>query len=207
MDSAYPLRFDVDYPDRDLSRLKTALRILLVIPVLILLLFVQHATVSDAGDGIRVAVFGGGVLFAPVLLMLLFRQKYPRWWFDWNLELTRFASRVAVYGALMNDEYPSTTDQQTVHLEIDYPDAEADLSRVLPLIKWFLAIPHYVVLFVLAIAAFFALIAAWFAIVFTARYPRGIFDFLVGLHRWTLRVNAYTFLLVTDRYPPFSLNP
>ena len=143
-------------------------------------------------------------LFGATLLMILFRKRYPRWWFDFNLELTRFTARVGVYMALLTDEYPSTVDAQSVALDIDYPDAEHDLRRGLPLVKWFLAIPHYIVLFFLAIGAFFAVIAAWFAILFTGRYPRGLFNFVVGVGRWGMRVNAYAFLLTTDQYPPRS---
>jgi hypothetical protein len=150
-------------------------------------------------------VFGsGGIVFLTTVLMLLFRQKYPRWWFDWNLALTRFSTRVAVYLALLRDEYPSTDGEQAVHLQIPYPDARQELNRWLPLVKWFLAIPHYVVLWFLSIAVFFCVIIAWFAILFTGRYPRSLFDFVVGVFRWWLRVAAYAFLLTTDRYPPFS---
>jgi hypothetical protein len=208
METQYPLRYDVEYPDRELSRLSSFLRVIWIIPIAFVLLSVSGASftarVDDSGGG---AAAAGGLLFLAPLLMILFRRKYPRWWFDWNLALTRFASRVGAYFMLMNDEYPSTDEEQTVHLEIDYPDVENDLSRGMPLVKWFLAIPHYIVLFVLGIAAFFALIAVWFAVVFTGRYPRSLFDFLVGFHRWALRVQAYAFLMVTDRYPPFSLDP
>ncbi len=138
--------------------------------------------------------------------MILFRQRYPRWWFDFARELTRFSARIGAYVLLLTDEYPSTTEEQRVHLDIDYPDAERDLNRWLPLVKWFLAIPHYIVLFFLSIGAFVVVVIAWFAILFTGHYPRGMFDFVVGVGRWALRVNAYAFLLVTDNYPPFSLS-
>jgi hypothetical protein len=147
----------------------------------------------------------GGILFLPVLLMILFRKKYPRWWFDWNLALTRFSARVGAYLALLTDVYPSTDEEQAVHIDIPYPDAPRDLSRGLPLVKWFLAIPHYIVLFFISIAAFVCVVVAWFAILFTGRYPAGLFDFVVGVYRWSLRVAAYAFLLTTDQYPPFSL--
>jgi hypothetical protein len=147
----------------------------------------------------------GGLLFFGPLLMILFRQKYPRWWFDFNLQLTRFSTRVCAYLALMSDRYPSTDEEQSVHLELDYPDVKSDLNRWLPLVKWFLAIPHYIVLLFLGIAAVFVVIVGWFAILFTGRYPRGIFDFVEGVMRWGLRVQAYAMLLVTDRYPPFRL--
>ena len=140
------------------------------------------------------------------LLMILFRQRYPRWWFDFALELARFGARVGAYVVLLTDQYPSTVEEQSVHLELDYPDVERDLNRWLPLVKWLLAIPHFIVLFVLSVLAFFAVVAAWFAILFTGRFPRALFDFVVGVGRWWLRVEAYAILLVTDRYPPFSLN-
>jgi hypothetical protein len=137
--------------------------------------------------------------------MIIFRQRYPRWWFDFSRELTRFGYRVGAYLTLLTDQYPSTVEEQAVHLEIDYPDVKNDLNRWMPLVKWLLAIPHYIVLGFLAIAAFFAVVIAWLAILATGQYPRGLFDFVVGVGRWGLRVNAYAFLLVTDRYPPFSL--
>ena len=145
-------------------------------------------------------------LFVATLLMILFRQRYPRWWFEFGRELTRFGARICAYVALLSDQYPSTVDEQSVHLDIDYPDAERDLNRWLPLVKWLLAIPHFIVLFFLSIGAFFAVVIAWFAILFTGRYPRGLFDYVVGVGRWWLRVQAYAILLVTDRYPPFALH-
>jgi len=203
MDESYPLTYSVDYPDRELNRLSSFFRIFAVIPIAIVLGTVAHATFGGRDETIYVAA--GGFLFAGPLLMILFRKKYPRWWFDWNRELARFGARVHTYLVLMNDEYPSTDEQQWVRLEIEYPNVETDLSRGMPLVKWFLAIPHYFVLFFLSIGAFFAVIYAWFAILFTGRYPRGVFDFVMGVQRWFLRVSAYAFLLVTDKYPPFSL--
>jgi hypothetical protein len=205
----YPLTFAVDYPDRELNRLSTALRIFTIIPIAILAATVEGGSFgsSAGGTGARYAGGGIGILFIPVVLMLLFRTKYPRWWYDWNLQLTRFSNRIAVYFALMDDRYPSTDEQQAVHLEFPYPDAQRDISRGLPLIKWLLAIPHYIVLIVLTIGAVFAAIFAWFAILFTGRYPRSLFDFIEGVIRWHNRVGAYAFLLITDRYPPFSLLP
>ncbi len=205
----YPLTFAVDYPDRSLNRLSTAFRFLTIIPIAILAGFLEGGSfATGAGaSGTRYAAGGIGILVIPVVLMLLFRKKYPRWWYDWNLQLTRFSNRIAVYFALMNDRYPATDDEQSVHLEFPYPDADRDLSRGLPLVKWLLAIPHYVVLFFLTIAAFFAAIMAWFAVLFTGRNPRPLFDFIEGVIRWYNRVGAYAFLLITDRYPPFSLHP
>jgi Domain of unknown function (DUF4389) len=202
----HPVSFSVEYPDRQLNRLSTAFRIFTVIPIAIVLGAIMGYQGSyEAGDaGGSWAVGGAGVLFIPPLLMLVFRQRYPRWWFDWNLELMRFINRVAIYFALLDDRYPSTDDQQSVRLELPEP---RDLNRWLPLVKWFLAIPHYIVLFFLYIGALFVLIAAWFAILFTGRYPRGLFDYLVGVGRWHNRVTAYAFILVTDRYPPFQMAP
>jgi hypothetical protein len=210
MPSSYPVQLDIDYPDRSLNRLTTALRIFTIIPIAIVLATVSGQTWDWGGGpgdrGGTVVVAAGGALFAGPLLMILFREKYPRWWFDWNLELTRFSSRVALYGALLDDRYPSTDEAQSLRLEVPYPDVPNELNRLLPLVKWFLAIPHYIVLIFLGIAAFVCIVIAWFAILFTGRYPRGLFDFVVGVGRWSVRVSAYAFLLVTDRYPPFSLS-
>src|SRR4051794_32925381 len=210
MNDAYPVRFAVDYPDRPLNRLTSALRIFTAIPIVILLSSIGGAS-SDAWGGAgghttRIAVSGVGLLVIPPLLMILFRQKYPRWWFDWNLQLLRFTSRVAVYATLMDDTYPSTDEEQSVRLDFPYPDAREGLNRWLPLVKWLLAIPHYIVLFFLTIAAFVCVVIAWFAILFTGRYPRGLFDFVEGVMRWWTRVLGYAFVLVTDKYPPFSLS-
>jgi Domain of unknown function (DUF4389) len=205
----YPVQFSVDYPDRPLSRATTAFRIFTAIPILILLGTVAGGTWQwSSQHGTREAVAGaGGLLFLGPLLMIVFRQVYPRWWFDWNLELQRFSNRVGVYVALMDDRYPSTTDMQSVHLDYAYPDAAQDLNRWLPLVKWFLAIPHYVVLVFLEIAALFVVIFAWFAILVTGRYPRGAFDFVAGVIGWHNRVIGYALVLITDVYPPFRLRP
>ncbi len=191
----YPANLNVDYPDYKRNRLTNFFRIFTAIPI---------AIVLAALGGIR---YGGpGILFIANLLMILFRKKYPKWWFDWNLALTKFTYRVSSYFALLRDEYPSTDEEQAVHVDLVYPDVPRELMRGMPLIKWFLAIPHYIVLFFLGIAAFVCVVIAWFAILFTGRYPRGLFEFVVGVFRWGLRISAYAFLLVTDRYPPFSLS-
>ena len=201
-------RLSIDYPDRDLNRLSTFFRVFAAIPILIVLGAVSGNTWQWSSDhGREVAAGAGGLLFFGPLLMILFRQKYPRWWFDFNLQLTRFSTRVSSYLALMSDRYPATDEEQSVHLDLDYPDVKQDLNRWLPLVKWLLAIPHYIVLLFLGIAAVFAVILAWFAILFTGRYPRGLFNFVEGVFRWGLRVQAYALLLVTDRYPPFRLAP
>jgi Domain of unknown function (DUF4389) len=210
-DTPYPVQFAVDYPDRALDRLTSALRIFTVIPIAIVMGALGGYTAWWGGEsrGISsVAVGGTGLLFLPPLLMIVFRQKYPRWWFDWNLALLRFANRVGVYLALMDDRYPSTDEQQSVQLDFPYPDAGEGLNRWLPLVKWWLlAIPHYIVLFFLSIGAFVAVIGAWFVILFSGRYPRSIFDYVEGVIRWHNRVIAYALILVTDSYPPFRLAP
>ena len=203
---AYPATLTIDYPDRALNRLTTFFRIFTVIPIAIILALVSAGSLDWSGmNGWTWLYAAGGILFLPIVLMILFRQKYPRWWFDWNIALTKFGIRVATYIGLLTDVYPSTDEEQSVHIEIPYPDVPKDLNRWLPLVKWFLAIPHYIILAFLVIAAFVCVVIAWFAILFTTRYPRGLFDFVVGVYRWSLRVAAYAFLLTTDRYPLFSL--
>jgi Domain of unknown function (DUF4389) len=210
--SSYRARLEIDYPER-LDRVTTAFRLIWIIPigaVLSALTAAANETVTRvSGDVVTTTTrSGGGIsggLFAATALMILFRRRYPRWWFDFARELVRFQARVAAYFFLLTDRYPSTVDEQSVHLEIDYPDVERDLNRWLPLVKWLLAIPHYVVLAVLAVAGIIVWVIAWFATLFTGRYPRALFDFLVGVGRWGLRVQAYVLLLVTDQYPPFSL--
>ena len=205
---AYPVTLDIDRPDHQLNRLSTFFRMFTVIPIAILISAITGFSTggSQAGDQTQTLVLGGtGLLFLPVALMLLFRRKYPRWWFDWNLSLQRFGNRIAAYGLLMDDRYPSTDEEQAVHLSYPYPDAKADLGRGMPLIKWFLAIPHFIVLFFLWVGVFFAVVIAWFAILFTGRYPLRLFEFVEGVLRWHNRVMGYAFALVTDRYPPFRL--
>ena len=208
----HPVRFSVQYPDRDLDRVTTAFRLFTAIPIAVVLGAVSGAVWTYQYDPARDAVVatsvgaGGLLVFGP-LLMILFRQKYPRWWFDWNLNLLRFSNRVGAYLALMDDRYPSTDEEQSVRLDFPYPDARRDLNRWLPLVKWFLAIPHYFVLAVLWIGAVLSVIIAWFAILFTGRYPRGLFDYVEGVLRWGIRVTAYAFVMATDHYPPFRLRP
>jgi hypothetical protein len=204
--SLYPARLEIDYTEQH-DRVTTLFRLFMVIPIAIVSgVLTTGAVYEQSGQAARTS---GGIasgLFFATLLMVLFRQRYPRWWFDFALELARFSTRIGAYFALLTDQYPSTVEEQSVHLQLDYPEAERDLNQWLPLVKWLLAIPHYFVLFVLYFLAFFAVIFAWFAILFTGRYPRGLFDFVVGVARWGIRVQAYAFLLITDRYPPFSLS-
>jgi hypothetical protein len=205
----YPISFSVDYPDRTLNRLTTFFRIIVIIPIAFVLGTISGGSSAGYGEETAgaTAAAGGGIVFIAPLLLILFRRKYPRWWFDWNLELTRFSNRVGAYFALLDDRYPSTDEEQAIHLQIAYPDAQRDLNRWLPLVKWLLAIPHYIVLIFLYIAAIIVVIIAWFAILITGRYPRGLFDFVQGVFRWTNRVTGYAFILATDRYPPFRLSP
>jgi len=209
MTTTYPVTFNVDYPDRNLDRLTSAFRIVVAIPILAVLSLLtgaslHYVTTNNTTNETATLATGGGVLFLPLVLMIVFRQKYPRWWFDWNLQVLRLSARVSAYLALLDDHYPSTDEEQAVHLDFPYPDAR-QLNQWLPVVKWLLAIPHYIVLFFLAIGAIVAVIIAWFAILFTGRYPRGLFDFVVGVMRWSNRVTGYAFVLVTDEYPPFSL--
>jgi len=212
----YPARLEIDYPEQ-LDRGTTFFRILWIIPIAIILGLISSAGetvtqtvfLNEAGEVIRTSrdTAGGLItgLATATALMIIFTKTYPRWWFDFARELTRFEARVGAYAALLTDRYPSVVNEQSVHLEIDYPDVENNLNRWMPLVKWFLAIPHYIVLAFLFAGAMFAVIIAWFAILFTGKYPQPLFDFVVGVSRWALRVNAYAFLLVTDEYPPFSL--
>ena len=204
--SDYPVQFSVDYRE-SCNRLTVLVRILLAIPILVVGAFIGGYidTGSPELNQDLAPLYAGGFLFIAPLLMILFRKKYPKWWFDWNLELSRFTARVEAYLLLLRDEYPSTDEEQSVHLHIEYPNAETDLNRFLPIVKWLLAIPHYIALVVLGVLAVVATILAWLIILLTGRYPRGMFDFVVGVLRWGTRVGAYAFLLVTDRYPPFSL--
>jgi len=214
-DATYPATLELDYQDR-LSRVTTIFRLILVIPIAIILAILTSGSETvttwneGAGETVTTTTSSGlgivGALFVVTVLLLLFRKRYPKWWFDFNLALTRFTARVGVYILLLTDRYPSTEDEQNLHLDVPYPDAKNDLNRGLPLVKWFLAIPHYFILFFLFIAVFFVTFIGWFAIIFVGRYPRGLFDFVVGVLRWTWRVQAYAILLATDKYPPFRLN-
>jgi hypothetical protein len=203
----YPANLAIDYPDRPLNRLSSFFRIFALIPILIILGLLPGSFFywKSGCHNEFYRYYSTAYIFLPLVLMLLFRKKYPRWWYDWNLALVRFGYRIGAYFLLLRDEYPSTDEEQAVHLELTYPNAEMELNRWLPLVKWLLAIPHYIVLAFLAIAAIICVIIAWFAILFTGRYPRSLFDFVVGVQRWALRVTAYAFLLTTDQYPPFRL--
>jgi Domain of unknown function (DUF4389) len=213
----HPARLEIDYPEGRQDILSTLFRFIWVIPIAIIL-----SLITDAGQTVTYRVFlneSGEVirrtrdtaeglasgLATATALMIIFRQMYPRWWFDFALEVTRFSYRVGAYSLLLTDKYPSTVDEQSIHLELDYPDVPKDLNRYMPIVKWLLAIPHYIALAFLTVGVVVVTIYAWFSILFTGNYPRGVFDFVVGVLRWALRVNAYAFLLITDRYPEFSL--
>ena len=201
----YPASLTIDYPEQKLNRLTTAFRLFVAIPILIICALLVGTSFNWSESGWNGQYAAGGLIFLPTMLMLLFKQKYPKWWFDWNLAITRFTARVSAYILLLRDEYPSTDEEQAVHIEIPYPDAK-ELNRWLPLVKWIMSIPHIIVLFFLYIANCIAVIVAWFAILITGNYPRSLFDFVVGVLRWLLRVSAYAFILTTDEYPPFSLD-
>ena len=212
-EQTYAARLEIDYPDR-LNRVTTLFRVVLIIPIAIVLSLVSASATSTtviyaSGEVVeKTTSTGGGIaggLFAATALMIVIRQRYPRWWFNFVLQFNRFGTRVGAYLALLTDRYPSTEDEQSVHLDLDYPDAREGLNRWLPLVKWLLALPHYVILLFLGVGAVAAVVIAWFAILFTGRYPRALFDYVVGVGRWALRVQAYAFLLLTDTYPPFSL--
>ena len=187
----YPVQYSVEYPESS-SRLKALFRLILIIPIAVLYLLVS---------GIN------GALFPALVLMLLFRKKYPRWWFEVNLEVERFTARCGAYLSLLRDEYPSTDEEQAVQLDIEYPDAQNDLNRWLPLIKWLLALPHWIIIWILSYVWIIVVVISWFAIIITGRHPRALFDFLVGYGRWAYRTVAYALLLTTDRYPPFRFGP
>jgi hypothetical protein len=227
MNNAYPVTLNIDYPDRKLNRLTSFFRIFVIIPIAIVLCLITSQALSSSSQPSKQLIRAiqanpeqterllknawtsgfstGGLVFLSTVLMILFRKKYPKWWFDWNVNLTKFSARVINYFDLMTDVYPSTDEEQAVHIEISYSDAKKDIKPWMPLVKWFLAIPHYIVLGCLMIAALVVWIIVWFAILFTGKYPRSMFDFMVGVFRWYLRVLAYAFILVTDTYPPFSL--
>ena len=207
MTTNHPVEFDVEYPDHPLDRVSTLFRLIFALPILILLAALGGPAFGGGGggDGLFFIGLASGLVVIPPLLTIVFRQKYPRWWFDFNLAFLRFDNRVMSYLLLLRDEYPSTDEDQAVHLVMPYPDVRSDLNRWLPLVKWFLAIPHYVALLVLDIAVVLGAIVAWIAILITGRYPRRLFDFTVGVMRWHNRVVSYAFALATDEYPPFRL--
>ncbi len=186
----YPVNLKIDYPESS-DRLTALLRLILVIPIVIIL-----GLISTYAETLSFAI----------AMMILFKEKYPKWWFDWNIGITKFAYRITAYVLLMRDEYPATDDDQSVHLTIPYPDVKQDLKRWMPLVKWILVIPHAIALIFIFIGIILCTIFALFAILFTGKYPKSIFKFIEGFLRWTLRVSAFALLLTTDQYPPFRLS-
>ena len=141
-ETKFPVSLEIDYPDRELNRLTTFFRCIMLIPPVVILALLTGP--GAWGDSLwRLFFASGAILFAPTLLMILFRRKYPRWWFDWNVNITKFSARVGAYAALLTDEFPSTEREQSVHIDIPFPDVKKDLRRGMPLVKWFLAIPHW----------------------------------------------------------------
>ena len=205
MTSNYPVEFDIEYTDRPRDRLSTLFRLVFAVPILVLLAALGGPAFGGGGDWLFFVGLASGLVVIPPLLTIVFRQKYPRWWFDFNLAFLRFDNRVMSYLLLLRDEYPSTDEDQAVHLDMPYPDVRSDLNRWMPLVKWFLAIPHYAALLVLDVAVVLGAIVAWITILLTGRYPRRLFDFTVGVMRWHNRVVSYAFALATDQYPPFRL--
>ena len=201
----HPVKLNIDYNEKS-NRLTVAFRIFLAIPIFIILALLSPNGENEIFNDSSARVMSVGLVFLPTLLMILFRQKYPKWWYDWNVALTKFSMRVASYLLFLRDEYPSTDEEQSVHIDIPYPDVKKDLNRWMPLIKWLLVLPHIIIFAFLIIAVVFCSILVWFIILLTGTYPKGIFDFVVGTLRWTLRVGAYALLLTTDQYPPFSLS-
>jgi hypothetical protein len=185
----YPINLKIEYPETS-NKATALIRLVLIIPIILIL-----ALISSSSEALSLAV----------VLLILFREKYPKWWFDWIVGINKFAYRIVAYGLLMRDEYPSTDDDQAVQVDIPYPDVKKDLNRWMPLVKWILVIPHLIVLLFIFIAVVVCSVFAWFAILFTGRYPKDIFNFVEGFLRWSLRVNAYAFILITDEYPPFRL--
>jgi hypothetical protein len=184
----YPVRFDVQYPEQ-LSRWLIFVKWILAIPHFLIL----YALNAVAGICVLIGFFA-----------ILFTRQFPRGLWDFVVNTRRWNENNSAYIALMRDEYPPFSWEPGVYpvtLEVDYPE---EMNRWLPLVKWLLAIPHLIVLSVLYIAAIVVIIIAWFAILFTGQFPRGMFDFVVGVMRWNNRVYAY-FYLLRDEYPPFSL--
>jgi hypothetical protein len=186
----YPAAFDVEYPER-LSHWKVLLKWLFAIPQFIIVYLLQAVN---------------SVIIFIAFFAVLFTKKWPRGMFDFSLQIQRWTFNTYAYAlTLMRDEYPPFTGergQYPLTLEVEYRE---DLSRWMIFVKWLLAIPHVIVLAFLGIAAYVAVVIAFFAVLFTGKYPRGLFDFVVGTARWAVRVNAYAFWFMTDRYPPFSL--
>ncbi|MBT4554177.1 MAG: DUF4389 domain-containing protein [Candidatus Marinimicrobia bacterium] len=199
----YPATLTIDYPE-NANRITVLFRLFLIIPILIILVLLSY---HGAGSKqFPDESYWVGILVIPTLLMIVFRQKYPKWWFDWNEQLIKFSFRIMSYILLLQHEYPSTDEDQGIHIKINYPNVKTELNRWMPLVKWLLVFPHLIVLFFLMIGVFTSTILAWVMILISGKYPKKMFNFVVGTLRWILKVQAYALLLITDKYPPFSLS-
>jgi hypothetical protein len=189
-ESTYPLVFDVEYPEK-LSRWLIFVKGLLAVPHWIIL----YALLAVAQVITVIAWFA-----------ILFTGRYPKGMFVFVVGIYRWYYNVIAYAALLRDDYPPfslSAGQYPLTFDVEYPER---LSRLLIFFKWLLIIPHLIVLVLLGIVYWITLVIAWFAILFTGRYPRGLFNYAVGLLRWGARINAY-YMLMRDDYPPFSLAP
>ena len=200
----YPVRFEVDYPER-LGRVSTVFRIILYIPIAIFLALVggQAFSYGDVGDATSTGLAGGGGIVLAIWATVIVRQYVPRWLFDFQVALMRFQARAYGYLALLTDRFPAFEGEYPISFDVRYPDK---LNRwKVAIWKIITSIPHIIILIFLYVAAFVVVVIAWFAILFTGRYPQGLHTFVAGVFRWSLRVQAYIFSL-TDEYPPFSLD-
>jgi hypothetical protein len=199
----YPTTLTIDYPEKA-NRLTVFFRVIMAIPIMIILGLLSYQGFTN--DQFPNESYWVGILVVPTLLMIVFRRKYPKWWFDWNVQLTKFSFRVVSYLLLLRHEYPSTDEEQAVIVQIQYPNVKEDLNRWFPLIKWLFVFPHIIVLCFIMMGVLLSTILAWLIILISGKYPRKIFEFVVGALRWILRVQAYALLLITDQYPPFRFS-
>ena len=199
----YPATLTIDYPEKA-NRLTVFFRVIMAIPIMIILGLLSYQGFTN--DQFPNESYWVGILVVPTLLMIVFRRKYPKWWFDWNVQLTKFSFRVVSYLLLLRNEYPSTDEEQAVIVQIQYPNVKEDLNRWFPLIKWLFVFPHIIVLCFIMMGVLLSTILAWLIILISGKYPRKIFEFVVGALRWILRVQAYALLLITDQYPPFRFS-
>ena len=186
---SYPVRLDIQYAE-SLSRL-TFLKWILAIP---------HYLI----------IYALNIVFEVISLIaffaILFTGAYPRSLFDFAVNTQRWRMNLVGYVMLIREEYPPFSFEPGLYpvtFEVDYP---ANLQRFAPLYKWILAIPHFIIVAVLGFVAFFVVFIAGFSVLFTGKYPEGMYKFVVGVQRWTMRVQLYA-LFMTDEYPPFSLDP
>jgi hypothetical protein len=201
---SYPVSFEAEYPEQ-LGRLSSAFRIILYIPVAIFLALVggQAFSYSDFGDVTSITLAGGGGIVLAIWAAVLVRQYIPHWLFDFQVALMRFQARAYGYLALLTDRFPAFEGEYPINFEVSYPDR---LNRwKVAIWKIITSIPHIIILIFLYVAALVVVMIAWFAILFTGRYPQGLHTFVAGVFRWSFRVQAYIYSL-TDEYPPFSFD-